>query len=228
MNATARILGVSAPLCLMLLAGCKALNSDPTTTNPLRRFSEDYQEEHAGLPIGARQKCKHGKLWPPFPRPAGEEPSGIHNMHAAVYWPWPYMCQDRQSVNEFIQTTTDNGWVEQTSLYHYHFEEETGQLTAAGLSHLQWILQSVPPQYRTVYVETGLNAVGEQRVNTVQLAAASMVGNENVPPILLHTNSPLGTPAQQIDLQYRSWMNTLPEPRIQYEELPTGTSAGGT
>jgi hypothetical protein len=50
-----------------------------------------------------------------------------------------------------------------------------------------------------------------------------MVGPENVPPIMLRVDSPTGRPAQHIDMQYRSFLGSMPQPRIQYQALPTGT-----
>lgn len=219
-----RLAGFAGVMATMVLTGCSALNRDPCDPRPPRRFSEDYYETKAHLPVGARQKCKHGVLWPPFARPTEEDQALVHRYHAAHYWPHPYNCWDQQSVYGFIGTHVDNGWVLQTTLYEYHFDEETSDLNHAGLTHLRWILENAPEHYRVCWVQTGPNRqISDMRLNSVQLAAAEMVGPENVPPIMLRVDSPTGRPAQHIDTQYRSFLGSMPQPRIQYQALPSGT-----
>jgi hypothetical protein len=92
------------------------------------------------------------------------------------------------------------------------------------LTHLRWILENAPQNHRVCWVQTGPNRqISELRLNSVQLAAAEMVGQENVPPVMLRVDSPTGRPAQYIDTQYRSFISSMPEPRITYQALPTGT-----
>jgi hypothetical protein len=218
-----RLAGTAGVLATMVMTGCTILNRDEGDPRPPRRFSEDYYEGKAHLPVGARQKYRDGVLWPPYPRPTEEEQSCVHRYHAAHYWPHPYNCWDQQSVYDHIQVHVDNGWVLQTTLYEYHFEEDTGDLNHAGFTHLRWILENAPEYYRACWVQTGpTQEISNLRLNAVQLAAAEMVGQENVPPIMLRVDSPTGRPAQQIDLQYRAFNNSLPQPRIQYQALPTG------
>lgn len=218
-----RLAGTAGVMATMVLTGCSMLNRDPGDPRPPRRFSEDYYTTKAHLPVGARQRCRHGVLWPPYARPTDEEQSWIHKYHTAHYWPHPYNCWDQQSVFDHIQVHVDNGWILQTTLYEYHFTEETAELNHAGLTHLRWILENAPEQYRVCWVQTGPNRqISDVRLSAVQIAAAEMVGPENVPPIMLRVDSPTGRPAQQIDTQYRSFLTSMPEPRIQYQALPGG------
>jgi hypothetical protein len=175
-----------------------------------------------GRPVGARQKWLFGKPWPPYPRPTGPQQSCAQRYHAAHYWPHPYVCQDRASVFEHTQAMVENGWVEQTTLLEYHFNDEEGVLTHAGEAHLRWILFMAPEMYRSVWVQAGHQPhVTDMRIQAVQLAAAEMLGSGHVPQISPRVCMPIGTPAQQIDGQYRSWIETLPEPRINYTPLAT-------
>jgi hypothetical protein len=219
-----RLAGAAGMMATMLMTGCTALNRDPCDPRPPRWMSEDYHESKAHLPVGARQKCKHGALWPPYARPTEEDQTFVHRYHASHYWPYPYNCWDQQSVYGMIDVSVDNGWVLQTTLYEYHFNEETSELNDAGLTHLRWILENAPQHHRVCWVQTGPNRqISELRLNSVQLAAAEMVGQENVPPVMLRVDSPTGRPAQYIDTQYRSFISSMPEPRITYQALPTGT-----
>ena len=220
--------GAAGVLAMMVLTGCTALNRDPGDPNPPRWGSEDYYESKAYLPVGARQKCRHGALWPPYPRPTGEDQAFVHRYHAAHYWPHPYNCWDQESVYGIVQTHVDNGWILQTTLYDYHFDEETCELNDAGRTHLRWILENAPEQYRVCWVQTGPSRdVSDMRLNAVQLAASNIVGPENAPQAMLRVDSPPGRPAQHIDMQYRSFLTSMPEPRINYQALPTGTGGGG-
>ncbi len=219
--------GFAGVMTTIMLTGCTALNRDPGDPKPPRWLSEDYYESRADLPVGARQKHKHGRAWPPYARPIGKDQTCLHRYHAAHYWPHPYNCHDQESVFAFTQTHVDNGWILQTTLYEYHFNEETSELNHAGLTHLRWILESAPEQYRSVWVQTGPNrTISDLRLNAVQVASAEMVGPENVPQIMLRVDSPTGRPAQLIDTQYRSFISTMPQPRIEYQSLPSGTGGG--
>lgn len=221
MKVAFRLAGFAGVMATMVLSGCAVLNRDSGDPRPPRRFSEDWYESRAQLPVGARQVEKHGALWPPYCRPVGEDQTCIHRYHAAHYWPHPYNCWDQESVYTHIQAHVDNGWILQTTLYEYHFSEENEELNHAGLTHLRWILENAPAQHRVCWVQTGPNRqISDLRMNAVQLAAAEMVGPENVPPIMLRVDSPTGRPAQHIDTQYRSFLSTMPEPRIQYQALP--------
>lgn len=176
------------------------------------------------MPIGARQKEKHGKLWPPYPRPVGEQVPCSHRFHAAHYWPWPYNCQDRESIYQITQAHIDNGWVEECTLYHYHFDEESQVLNHAGSRQLRLILESAPEPHRVLWVQNGnTQDISMARTNAVRVAATQMFGGENIPPIMIRVGEPASTPANQVDAQTRGFLKTLPEPRINYQALPQGT-----
>ena len=179
-------------------------------------WSNDHDDESS--PVGARQKCRHGKLWPPYPRPTGDEMDCSHIYHAAHYWPWPYNCFDRASVREFSELQVANGWIAEATLYDYHFEPGTQTLNQAGQMHLQWILTSVPPDRRAAWVQATVDsAISQQRIQNVRNQAVVMVGEENVPPIMVRVDMVQGRPAAEIDRIRRTFVDGMPAPRIVYQ-----------
>ncbi len=195
---------------------------------PPDRWSEEWYALKATEPVGARQRCYKGKVWPPRPRPVGPQQQFSHRYHAAHYWPWPYNCQGRAYVRNVVSNQVANGWTTETTLYDYHFEEDTQELTHAGRSHLAWILREIPPQRRVAFVQTVLDpSVNEVRMQNVQLAAHEMVGEEHCPPIVPRVTSPVGTPAEYTDAIQRAIRDSIPEPRIQFNPNPTGVGTGG-
>ncbi len=178
----------------------------------------------SGDPVGARQKCKHGKLWPPEPRPTGPKQRWIHRYHAAHYWPWPYIQQDRDYVRSLSAMQVEKGWTDATTLFDFHFDPETHELAHAGRLHLRWIINNSGPMGRPIHVQTADNhATSQIRLNAVQQEVALITGEELAMPIVLRRTTPAGRPAQEVDLIRRAELQTLPEPRISYEALPSGS-----
>jgi hypothetical protein len=179
-------------------------------------------------PVGARQRCKHDRLWPPFPRPTGEKMEFWHAYHAAHYWPWPYTCFDRASIRDFSEIQVANGWITEATLYDYHFDPDTQLLNQSGELHLQWILHSVPPDRRAAWVQASLDpAVSQQRLANVRNQAIAMVGEGNTPPVMLRIDTPYGRPAGEIDQLRRIWSDprVAPSwPKIQYTVPTLGTN----
>lgn len=215
------LLGVS----LALAAGCSSVwHHDEAECPQPRRFSEEWYAMQANSPVGARQYEKKGKLWPPYPRPCGPELPCSQRYHAAHYWPWPYNCLDRQFVLEAAQIQEANGWLVETTLYEYHFNPDSNELTTPGKLHLQWILDSVPAAYRSVWVQQDEDpAVGQQRLNNVRAVANRLVSEANVPPIALRSATAPSRPAIEVDTIRRHELETIPTPRVAMENLPTGS-----
>jgi hypothetical protein len=175
-------------------------------------------------PIGARQKYKYGKYWPPFGRPVGEPQAASHIYHASHYWPYPYIAQDRQYVKNLSQLQVSAGWVKETTLYGYHFDAQTNELNRSGKLHLQWIVENAPERHRFAFVQSGFSKkVSESRTASVRKVSIALVGEENIPPIVLRVTSPTGRPALEVDSIRRTELETLPVPRIQYTPVSGGT-----
>lgn len=215
-------------LAALTISGCSSFYHTTEDGRKVRRWSDEWWAIHSAGPVGTRQVEKHGKLWPPYQRPVGKELPMAHRFHAAHYWPWPYNCQDREYVQTITQMQADNGWMAQTTLYDYHFDPETNLLNHAGRLHLRWILESAPPQYRQAWVQGGDNQViSAQRMNSVREEAIAMVGEEHLLPITMRLTSPLGRPALEVDTIRRAELQSMPDPRITYTALPTGTGDSG-
>lgn len=199
-----------------------------------RRWSEDWYSQKGCSPVGTRQHCRCGQLWPPYARPTGEHQECSAGFHANHYWPYPYMCRDRAAVHQVLDLQTANGWMMETTLYDYHFDPETNRLTKAGELQLQWILHQVPPQHRAAYVQLTADPVSDrQRLAHVRETALALVGAENLPPVYARYATPNGRPAREINAVRQMELVTQPAPRIIYMTTQSGgntnsAAPGGT
>lgn len=184
-----------------------------------------FDDDHDTGPVGSSQKCKHGKLWPPYPRPR-ENGEWSTQFHAAMYWPHPYNCWDRSWVRQVSAIQVANGWTQATTLYAYHFDPETNQLNPSGLIHLRWILEQCPPQYRTIYVQSGDGSASGTRLSSVQSEMSLMAG-ANAVPVQVRPTQLAGRPATEVDVIRRSEMMTMPRPRVAVDQVGTGAGDGG-
>jgi hypothetical protein len=188
-----------------------------------RWHSEAWWAMRAQEPVGSRQcECK-GLEWPPYPRPTGQCMTGAHIYHAEHYWPWPYVCTDRQCVLDMTHAQEANGWLSETTLYEYFFNPDTNDLTVPGKMHLKWILENVPPNFRSVWIQQIEDpAASQQRMNNVRLIATRLAGGGNLPPIQYRVGMAPSRPAVEVDTIRRKELQTIPDPRI-----PLPTSAAG-
>lgn len=191
-----------------------------------------WSTEEEGFP-GSTQKQKHGRYWPPYYRPQGKEAPLVHQYHYAYYWPYPHTCEDRDLVRGPIAQQNSNGWMTETTLYEHHFDPYTQTLNSAGRTHLRWILFETPMEYRTAFIAPADNAeMTQARLTHVQTVAAEMTGQAAcpTPPIIVRNyGRPVLTPAQDIDLLRRSYLATMPVPRIQSSaDSATGATPQGS
>lgn len=174
---------------------------------------DEPEERYNDLP-GARQKYKHDRMWPPFPRPTGKGQPFWAKYHHAHYWPHPYVCEDRAYVNNIVAQQSAAGWSKATTLHEMHFDVETHRLNSSGESHLRWILLQAPAQYRTVYVAQAASPeTSEFRAEQVRQFAAQVCGT-NVPAILPIYDDFRGRPAIEIDTLRRLELQSIPQPRL--------------
>jgi hypothetical protein len=190
--------------------------------------SAEYYCERANDPVGERQKCHHGKTWPPFARPCGPEQTCVHKFHANHYWPYPYNIQDREDVRTVMAVQVANGWATATTLYEYHFDPITQQLNSAGQQHLAWIYTHVPPQHRHVYVTATIEpATNDVRTQAVQRTLAGYGGSPSSIPITLRQTGPLGRPATEVEQIFNNAATNALPPRIEYQSVGSASSTGG-
>lgn len=181
----------------------------------------EWWSERAMDPPGSRQKCYKGKNWPVRPRPSGEKQQFTHSYHSAHYWPLPYVCQDRQYVRDIIGIQESNGWQQQTTVYHRHFDED-GLLTKPGELHLLDILEITPDAYRTVYVQASANPeVDNLRISTVQQTIAQLSGGTENIPVVTRRGRDYSRPASEVKMINDLYDASIPSPRL------TGSGGGG-
>ena len=203
-------------------------NGCPAPCEP-RWHSEAWWQARAQEPVGARQLDCKGKQWPPYNRPVGPEAPWCHIYHAEHYWPWPYMCTDRQYIFDVVRTQEANGWLTETTLYDYHFNAETHELTVPGKIQLKWILENVPPSYRTVWVQQAEDpAVSEQRINNVRAFANRLVNPSNMPQIAFRPAlAPGARPSKSIRSVARNWSRSRVRGSRLNQVPPTQAAAVG-
>lgn len=184
-----------------------------------KRGSDAWWAIQAQSPVGARQVCKKGKLWPPVPRPTGEKQQFCHRYHAAHYWPWPYICQDRAYVNNVTDLQVSKGWMKKTTLFDHHFNVDSHELNHAGREHLLWILEEAPPERRSVYVQKKADqGVNDVRMGNVKSTMIELAGHQCASvPVSLRSGRYYGRPAVEIDTIRKAELGSMPEPRINYK-----------
>jgi hypothetical protein len=219
--------------CLLVLAGLSLAGNSASAGWPFfaegpRRGSVEWYELHACDPIGQRQKFKFGKVWPVSPRPIGDKAPLIHQYHHNQYWPYPYVDADEASALQFSQIQIMNGWEEATTLYDYHFDQETQQLNSAGREHLYYIVSRVPAEFRTAYVQASLRdpAITSTRVQAVETELAAVLGNSQSLAILPRVTTPVGTPAADVNAVF-TFRRETPSPSPTLSVVP-GAAGGGT
>jgi hypothetical protein len=187
----------------------------------------EYYQVHAGSPVGSRQKCKKGLLWPPRPRPTGPHQTCAQKYHAATFWPWPYICQDRAVVNATSFAQIENGWITATTLYDFHFDAETGALNTAGIRQLQWILTHVPPEQQKLYVASSFKPnMTEARTTSVHSELATLASGRTL-PVSLRAADPLTRSAITVETIDRAAIENTPPPVITYQGIAGGGGGGG-
>lgn len=178
----------------------------------------EYYEYYSNLPVGSRQRYYKGKLWPPRPRPTGHKQLAVHKYHSAHFWPHPYVCQDRALVESTIYSQVENGWINATTFYDYHFDPETNQLNTAGRRHLRYIITSVPEQFRNSYVTAAFDPLSTQaRVESVESSIAALTGQQQMLTVEIRTANPLWRNATMVDGTMRASVESMPPPTIEYQ-----------
>lgn len=190
--------------------------------------TKEYYEMHASDPPGTRQVYKFGKLWPPQPRPVGPQQTCVHKYYHTHYWPHPYNCQDRDAVASFVNMQVSNGWLEQTTLYDYHFDPVTNELNSSGRVHLNWILTHVPTEHQQVNISTSREpARNLARTANVQREIAQAAGANPGLQVVTRLADPVGRPAAEVQSIFTNAQENMPLPILSKTAGDTG-SGGDT
>ena len=106
-----------------------------------------------------------------------------------------------------------NGWLCETTLYDYHFNPESNELTVPGKLQLKWILENVPPSYCAVWVQQAEDPkVSQQRLTNVRTVASRLMSQNNLPTIAFRPATAPGRPAIEVDSIRRKELETIPSP----------------
>ncbi|MGW8256997.1 MAG: hypothetical protein ACWGMZ_05895 [Thermoguttaceae bacterium] len=143
-------------------------------------------------------------------------------------WPKPFVCPDRQLVRMPFAVMVHNGWRRQNMLGNFYFESKTGRLKEAGEIKIRWILFEAPQQHRSIYVHTGkTKEETASRMENVQTFVASLIPQNEMPPIMQTSIPDLGSPADHVQLIERKYQATIPAPRLPSQEGENGGMGGG-
>lgn len=117
-----------------------------------------------------------------------------------------------------------NGWEQQTTIYHRHFDEE-GLLTKPGELHLLDILEVTPDAYRTVYVQASANPeIDNMRISNVQQTIAELSGGTETISVITRRGRDYSRPASEVKIINDLYDSSIPAPRLQSSS--GGSSAG--
>ncbi len=212
-----------------MLSGCMTNGlferDDPTSRH--KPGSDSWWAEKATLPPGVRQSRWKGKVWPAAPRSTAPKQQLTHVYHSQHYWPHPYTAQDSLAVHRMVDTQTALGWQDQTTLYDRHFDATTQTLNTAGRIHLEYILFTVPPQRRNVYVQATHSPDGDEirRVSVAESMEALRPG-QAPEEIMLRSCEEIGRPAAEVAEIAEQYINSTPSPRL--SNTGGGSTFGGS
>ena len=191
------------------------------------RFTRWWSSDEDNPP-GVREEIHSGRKWPLEPRPTGPKEPYVQQYHDVHYWPDPYRWHDRNSVRTLLTAQQNNGWITATTLYEQHFDHETQEINEAGRVYLRWILLHAPPERRMAWVATGNTMqITQRRMESVQAEAVNITGGDT-PLIYPRVCLPVYNSAADVDMIRRSYLGSIPAPRIPYVPLNGGSSGGGS
>ncbi len=208
-----RIHGIGV-LLLMTVLHSSAVADWPFWANDgIRRGSKEYYELKASDPPGSRQHYKAGKLWPPYPRPTGPHQTFVHKYHHTHYWPLPYVCADREVTRSYFETQAQNGWVEATTFYDYHFDPVSGELSTYGQQHLTWIVNNVPAQYQQLHLALSMDAkVNTERTRSIEQYLVKLPGADRSLAVQPRAATPIGRPGSEVQRIFKTAQDNMPPP----------------
>lgn len=215
-----------ALLLVIATCGCSTgpfscLNNDPSC--PQEPGSCEWWSVRAMAPPGVRQRCHKGKNWPVRPRPTGEPQQFSHIYHSATYWPLPYVCQDREYIRNITEIQRANGWRQQMTLYHRHFDASQ-MLTVPGRLHLTDVLELSPMEFRTVEIQASFNPeIDSARIANVRQAIAELTGGMEDVPVEIRQARDYSRPASEVQMINDLYDSSIPAPRL----IGAGGGGGG-
>lgn len=220
-------------LSLVVLLSSTGCMTGPTIFERTDEYSthmpgtDQWWAEKAMLPPGVRQTCWKGKVWPVQPRSTQERQQFTHTFHSAHYWPLPYVCADRQYVRDVFAQQEMRGWREETTLWDRFFTGDEQRLTRAGQLHLDRILHLIPPERRTVYIQSTYDDAQDQmrRAEVESWIAQSPVDSQV--PVVIRTAGEVSRAAAEVGRINEQYINSIPAPRLGGNSTGGGGGGGG-
>lgn len=142
-------------------------------------------------------------------------------------WPDAFVPGDRATVRIPFVIMVSRGWMKQNLIGDHLFDESGTMLNEAGRRQVHWIVTQAPLPHRTIYVKKTLDeGVTQARVNAVLSAAQEVLPPDQKVDIRVTDIEPPGWPAEYVDQVERSFLKTMPEPRL--PPRATSSNDGGT
>ena len=130
-------------------------------------------------------------------------------------WPEPYNYADREAVHEPFIRMVNKGWRLQTTISQDHFISGTPRLTESGKLKIRWIINHVPIEQRTIYVQRGPGPeITAARVEAITQVAETLSYDGSIPNVVVSNTEIPSWAAEYIDVIERRYLETTPEPRL--------------
>jgi len=141
-------------------------------------------------------------------------------------WPDPFRQMDRQAAVVPFESFKDAGWRLENTLVEFLFTEDQ-ELTHAGKLKVRHILTQVPAHRRTIFVLKADNQeMTDRRVDAVQRAAADILPEGTLPPVLVTDQIPRGGSGDYLNLVNRKYRESIPAPVLPSSEGSESSGEG--
>lgn len=146
--------------------------------------------------------------------------------HRNNAWPHPFREVAAAQTRTPFEVQRLNGWQLHNTLSHDLFRPGDGQLSYGGQQQLQYIMTSVPQQYRQVFVVRGVNqAETEARVASVRSSLERYsLPTAPLPEVVLVDRAPVTYSGARASAINRAWMEAMPEPSLPSDQSVPGVS----
>ncbi len=117
-------------------------------------------------------------------------------------------------MSDIINTQEQNGWQQETTIYHRHFTDDQ-TLNVPGRLHLVDILETTPSRYRTVYVQSSYDTeIDNTRQANVQQTLTELTNGEEQIQVIMRRGRDYGRPASEVKLINDLYNSSIPTPRL--------------
>jgi hypothetical protein len=143
-------------------------------------------------------------------------------------WPKPFIDYDRQAAVAPYHVMIANGWQRQNLIGNNFFDDDTKQLTSAGIHQIHSILLESPAEHRVIFVSRDLSSERtKDRIDQIQQALAVMLPGESLPAVVVSNMQAEGRSAQMVDKEQTLYSSSAPQPRISGSRGAGGGGGGG-